>query len=330
MPITGPDSGCMAASTGWRGEALVTPDLVLRLPTEDDIPALVDLAGDWEVAKFTSMIPHPYGEDDARAFLDEAAGGRAAGTHIVFAVERRATPGLIGCAGLRIKDGAAELGYWIGTPHGGRGYATQAAQALMRLAFTKLGLSRAFAEIMAGNPASGRVLAKAGLAAKGAATGCRGRCAGQPTEMFEITREAWAAREVAKPQVLVAAVALVDTDGRVLLAKRPVGKSMAGLWEFPGGKLDPGETPEAALVRELAEELAIDITESCLAPLAFASHPYEDFHLLMPLYVCRTWLGQVTPLEGQTLKWVRPLDMRDIPMPPADLPLIPLLRDTIA
>lgn len=127
--------------------------------------------------------------------------------------------------------------------------------------------------------------------------------------------------------VLVAAVALIDADGRVLLAQRPVGKSMAGLWEFPGGKVESGETPEAALIRELAEELGIDTWASCLAPLTFASHAYADFHLLMPLYACRKWQGEVSPREGQALKWVRPTDLRDYPMPPADLPLIPVLRD---
>lgn len=127
--------------------------------------------------------------------------------------------------------------------------------------------------------------------------------------------------------VLVVAVALVDADGRVLLAQRPEGKSMAGLWEFPGGKIEPAETPEAALIRELQEELGIDTWASCLAPLSFASHAYESFHLLMPLYVCRKWQGQPQSREGQALKWVRPEDLRNYPMPPADLPLIPVLRD---
>ncbi len=132
-----------------------------------------------------------------------------------------------------------------------------------------------------------------------------------------------------KPLVLVAAAALIDTDGRVLLARRPQGKAMAGLWEFPGGKLHAGETPEAALLRELDEELGIDTRHSCLAPIGFASHAYEDFHLLMALYVCRTWRGQARPLEGQELGWVRPLRLSDYPMPPADRPLIALLRDLL-
>jgi 8-oxo-dGTP diphosphatase len=127
--------------------------------------------------------------------------------------------------------------------------------------------------------------------------------------------------------VLVSAVALIDVDGRVLLARRPEGKSMAGLWEFPGGKVEPGETPENALIRELHEELGIDTWSSCLAPLSFASHNYGDFHLLMPLFACRKWQGTPVPKEGQTLKWVRPQRLRDYPMPPADIPLIPILRD---
>ena len=131
------------------------------------------------------------------------------------------------------------------------------------------------------------------------------------------------------PLVLVAAVVLVDADGRVLLAQRPEGKAMAGLWEFPGGKVDPGETPEAALIRELAEELGIDVAASCLAPFTFASHAYPDFHLLMPLYVCRKWTGIPTPREGQHLAWVRPARLADYPMPPADKPLLALLRDLL-
>ncbi|MFC3088771.1 (deoxy)nucleoside triphosphate pyrophosphohydrolase [Tabrizicola soli] len=127
--------------------------------------------------------------------------------------------------------------------------------------------------------------------------------------------------------LLVSAVALVDADGRVLLAQRPEGKSLAGLWEFPGGKVEPGETPEAALIRELKEELDIDTWSSCLAPLTFASHSYDDFHLLMPLFICRRWQGTVRPTEGQTLAWVRPNALRDYPMPPADIPLLPILRD---
>lgn len=129
--------------------------------------------------------------------------------------------------------------------------------------------------------------------------------------------------------ILVAAAALVDVDGRVLLARRPEGKQLAGLWEFPGGKVEPGERPEDALIRELGEELGIEVKEACLAPLTFASHSYQDFHLLMPLWICRRWSGFATPREGQTLKWAKASDLRSYPMPPADAPLIPPLIELL-
>ncbi|MGD0865873.1 MAG: 8-oxo-dGTP diphosphatase MutT [Rhizomicrobium sp.] len=129
--------------------------------------------------------------------------------------------------------------------------------------------------------------------------------------------------------VLVAACALIDPDGRVLIAERPPGKNMAGLWEFPGGKIEAGERPEETVIRELKEELGIDVKEPCLAPFTFASHSYPDFQLLMPLFVCRRWEGIVTPREGQAIKWVRPRDLNAYKMPPADLPLIPMLRDLL-
>ena len=131
------------------------------------------------------------------------------------------------------------------------------------------------------------------------------------------------------PIVLVAAAALVDQDNRVLLAQRPVGKPMAGLWEFPGGKVEDGETPEEALVRELMEELHIEVCLTCLTPYTFASHRYETFHLLMPLYICRNWEGDLTPREGQAIAWVRPQRLSDYSMPAADAPLIPFLRDLL-
>lgn len=129
--------------------------------------------------------------------------------------------------------------------------------------------------------------------------------------------------------IWVAAVALVDGDGRVLLAQRPPGKEMAGLWEFPGGKIEASETPEEALIRELKEELGIDVSASCLSPLTFASHRYDAVHLVMPLYACRIWKGHVQALEGQALAWVKPHDLENYPMPPADIPLIPVLKDLL-
>ena len=135
--------------------------------------------------------------------------------------------------------------------------------------------------------------------------------------------------ETPLPIVLVVAVALIDVDGRVLIAKRPEGKKLAGLWEFPGGKVEPGERPEAALIRELREELGIEVSESCLAPFVFASHAYDSFHLLMPLYLCRRWNGVVAAREHDALAWVKPNRLSDYPMPPADEPLVAWLRDLL-
>jgi 8-oxo-dGTP diphosphatase len=133
----------------------------------------------------------------------------------------------------------------------------------------------------------------------------------------------------ARTILFVVAAALVDPDNRVLISQRPQGKALAGLWEFPGGKLAPGETPEEALVRELKEELDIEVCLTCLAPFTFASHTYETFHLMMPLYLCRNWDGEIVPREGQSVKWVRASKLTDYPMPPADIPLIPFLRDLL-
>jgi 8-oxo-dGTP diphosphatase len=199
-----------------------------------------------------------------------------------------------------------------------------------------LTLDRIVTDVVVDNDASRAVLRRIGFRPAGTATR-RSKTSGQdrPVLLFEATRDdvfgttepPAPAEQGGKPLLLVAACALVDLDGRVLLARRPEGKKMAGLWEFPGGKLNPGETPEAALIRELKEEIGIDVTAACLAPFAFASHAYEGFHLLMPLYICRRWKGIPKPRENQTLTWVRAAKLSEYDMPPADKPLIPLLRD---
>ena len=327
MPTTGPDPGCLAAAGAWDGRPLETDRLRLRPPREEDIPQLVSLAGDWEVARYTAMIPHPYAEADARAFLESCARDRASGRGLDFALERREAPGLIGCVGAEIADRVATVGYWLGRSFWGQGLATEALRRVLRLLFAGTDVTEARAAVLPANPASCRVLEKAGLGFEGEETGEKGRCNGQPTRLYRITRDAWLRQQAEKPTLLVAAVALVDIDGRVLIAQRPEGKHLGGLWEFPGGKVKPEETPESALIRELDEELSIDVTESCLAPFTFASHAYDRFHLLMPLYLCRVWKGEVAPREGQRVKWVRPARLGDYPMPPADAPLVAMLRD---
>ncbi|MGI4943741.1 MAG: bifunctional GNAT family N-acetyltransferase/(deoxy)nucleoside triphosphate pyrophosphohydrolase, partial [Janthinobacterium lividum] len=266
------------------------------------------------------------------------------GYHLAITGEEAGQEMVVGCVGLRLdgKPGTASLGFWIGRRFWGHGVATEAAGAASRWALANLPIEHLVAHVADDNLASLAVLRRIGFREVGKGRErFLARGGEHPVTRFEATRAdmAPAATPVADPPplkptapgatplVLVAACALIDADGRVLLAQRPAGKSMAGLWEFPGGKLNPGETPEAALIRELQEELGINVSASCLAPLAFASHAYERFHLLMPLYVCRRWTGRPEGREGQALAWVRPMRLTDYPMPPADLPLIPLLRD---
>ncbi len=319
-----PDTPCWHAGKGWIGNPLDTARLRLRRLEPGDAAAITELAGDWEVARWTALVPHPYGPDDAAAFIAL----QSSGDQVTMAVERRLDGALIGVIGFGPGQAGFEIGYWIGRPYWGKGYASEALRRATRLAFANFDLPSLTAEILPDNAASTRVLARAGFSRAGSgerdlpARGIRASL-----DRWRLTRDEWGRVQSSKPMLLVAAVALLDVDGRVLIAQRPEGKMMAGFWEFPGGKVHGGETPEAALVRELEEELGIDVRESCLAPLAFASHDYDTFHLLMPLYACRTWKGTVMPREGQKLAWVRPVRLADYPMPPADVPLVAILRD---
>lgn len=287
-------------------------------------------------------IPYPYPRSLADEWIGSTVRELAAGSayHLAITGHEGKQEILVGVVGLRLDRTAraGRLGYWVGRAYWRHGVATEAAGRMTSWAFANLPLDRITAEVSPGNDASAAVLRRVGF--RQADGGARKAPAGSgkpQAAVFEATRddifgriEAPAgnlAAPDAKPLLLVAACALVDVDGRVLLARRPEGKKMAGLWEFPGGKLNPGETPEAALIRELREEIGIDVTAACLAPFAFASHDYEGFHLLMPLFVCRRWKGTPTPREKQTLAWVRASKLSEYEMPPADKPLIPLLRD---
>ncbi len=322
-----------------------TERLLLRPLRTDDAAALHRLVNDWAVVRNLSKLPFPYPRKLADEWIASTARQIDDGTgfHLAIAGPEEGSE-LVGCVGLRLDTTprVGNLGYWVGRRFWGHGVATEAVARLARWALANLDLDRLEAHVAADNPASAAVLRRAGFREVG-----RGeetflaRGGRHPVVRFEATRddlftpadppaEAGPQAEPpagAKPIVLVAACALVDVDGRVLLTRRPEGKSMAGLWEFPGGKLDPGETPEAAIIRELREELGIDVAESCLAAFAFASHGYEKFHLLMPLYLCRRWSGRPEGRENQTLAWVPPRKLAEYPMPPADKPLIPLLRD---
>ncbi|HEY1720446.1 MAG TPA: 8-oxo-dGTP diphosphatase MutT [Magnetospirillaceae bacterium] len=315
---------------GWNGRPIDTARLILRAPRADDVPRMMELLADPDVVRHTARVPHPYTKADGERFIAACAEERAAGAGVTLAIEERVSGQMIGCIGAPFAPGNAEMGYWLGRPYWSQGYATEAARRLLRFLFEVCSRGLVWACPEPSNPASRRVLEKCGLAferREHMLFPARGD--ERDVDVLSIDREHWTASHAARKQVLVVAAALIDSDGRVLLAQRPTGKSMAGLWEFPGGKLDAGETPEAALVRELHEELGIDITESCLAAIGFVSHDYDTFHLLMPLYACRQWRGQLTPREGQSLEWVRAARLTDYKMPPADVPLVAALRDLL-
>ena len=330
-------------------EPLRTERLTLRPLRGEDAAELHRLVNDWEVAKTLARVPFPYPRELADEWIASTRDGIAEGRawHLAIAgIEAAGTPEekevLVGCVGLTLDPSGkeAELGYWVGRRFWGHGVGPEAAGRLARWALANLGIGKLVASALLENARSQAVLRRIGFRQVG--EGAReflSRGGAMPVVLFEMGRDdlpadVLPAAPAPQPEevpgkriVLVSACALIDPDGRVLLARRPEGKPLAGLWEFPGGKVHPGETPEAALIRELKEELAIDVAESCLAPFAFASHAYDGFHLLMPLYLCRRWSGHVTGQEGQALAWVRPQKLSDYPMPPADKPLVALLRD---
>jgi 8-oxo-dGTP diphosphatase len=303
-----------------------TARLRLRPLALSDASVIERLAGDWEIARFTAHIPHPYPKGGAAPWIEETWAEAGAGKKVVAAIERLADGQLVGCIELDMTpgNGTGSLGYWIGRPYWGSGIASEAGAAMMKLGFGPLGLSRVEATAVPANRRSIRVQEKLGLALIGE------RLETAPARGGNMRVEVRSlSRSMVRRRVLVSAAALVDVDGRVLLARRPPGRPLAGLWEFPGGKVGDNETPESALIRELKEELGIDVTQNCLAPFTFASHRYPDFDLLMPLYVCRRWDGTVTAMEAQELAWVRPARLSDYPMPPADEPLVAMLRDAL-
>jgi 8-oxo-dGTP diphosphatase len=321
---------------------LRTERLTLRPPRPDDADAIHRLVNDWEVVRMLSRLPFPY----PRALTDEWIASTAtqmedgSAYHLAITGAENGAEMLIGCVGLRLDEAprVADLGYWVGRKFWGHGVAREAADRASRWALANLPIDVVRAKVAVDNPASAAVLRHLGFREVRRGTEAfLARGTSHQVLVFEATREDLfgvvevgdAAQGIAggKPLLLVAACALIDTDTRVLLARRPEGKKMAGLWEFPGGKVKPGETPEVALIRELHEELGIDVTASCLAAFTFASYAYDTFHLLMPLYLCRRWDGLVRPMEGQTLAWVRPNKLAEYEMPPADKPLVPLLRD---
>ena len=318
---------------------LRTERLTLRPFQPADAAGLHRLINDFDVAKMLELVRFPYHRELADEWIASTVRDLASGAacHLAITGEEDAREVLVGAVGITIDRGSrtGRLGYWVGRKYWGHGVATEAATRLVSWAFANLEIDRITAAVATDNPASAAVLQRIGFRKTGAGhQHFASRSTDLPIWLFEAGRDdifghtdVPAVAAGTKPLLLVAACALVDVDGRVLLARRPEGKKMAGLWEFPGGKLNPGETPEEALIRELKEELGIDVAAACLAPFAFASHAYEGFHLLMPLFLCRRWKGTPKPREMQTLAWVSPRRLSEYEMPPADKPLIPLLRD---
>jgi 8-oxo-dGTP diphosphatase len=329
----------MADLTAPAFAPLATERLTLRPFAAVDAAELHRLINDWEVCRNLAAVPFPYGRELADEWIASTHASLAEGRayHLAITGHEAEREVIVGGVGLRLDKEArsARLGYWVGRRFWGHGVASEAAGRLARWAMANLSLDRVEATVATDNPGSVAVLRRIGFRHVGdGMESFLARGGEQKVLRFEASRDdlfGHAAPEpqegAEKPILVVAACALVDLDGRVLLARRPEGKKMAGLWEFPGGKLNPGETPEAALIRELKEELGIDVTASCLAPLFFASHGYERFHLLMPLYVCRRWKGTPQGREGQALAWVHKERLGEYPMPAADRPLVPLLRD---
>lgn len=307
---------------------LETERLRLRPLRPGDLARITALADDAEIAARTAAIPHPYKPHHAEYWLTNSRAERERGEAVTYAIADRETDAFLGGVSLTLMAGAEKgviLGYWLGRASWGQGLATEAVRRVLHFAFTDLDRVSAYALVIPGNAASFGVLAKLGFEPC-ATDGIPVEDQCRPALGRRIARADFLAAQPVPKTLFVVAAALIDGDGRILLAQRPEGKALAGLWEFPGGKVSPGETPEAALVRELQEELGISVRPSCLAPFAFASHTYPQFHLMMPLYLCRVWEGEPHGKEGQALAWVRPQRLHDYPMPPADVPLVAQLR----
>ena len=268
-------------------------------------PTEPDLGGCWSAGVGWA------GQPLDTAHLRLSPHGDTGSRHFSVRAEDRLTGGDVARFDIALNDAeGAEILAYFAPGAAERDFAAESLRRCLRMLFSNFGVALVKAGNLAENQSFSPVFAALGFAPDGV-----------------LTRGKWAEIRASRKHVLVVAAALIDTDGRVLLARRPAGKSMEGQWEFPGGKIDPGETPEQALIRELKEELGIDVTESCLAPLAFASHDYDHFHLLMPLYAIRQWRGRPSGREGQTLAWAGKDRLNAYPMPPADIPLVAQLRD---
>jgi len=291
------------------------------------------LVNDWSVVRMLSHLPFPYPRDLADQWITSTIDRQSAGTAWHFAICEGET--LIGCVGLSLghPNQAAKIGYWIGRPYWQQGIATLCVRQVIEWAFATLPVSEIIADVAQDNLASIALLDRLGFGRSGATRTpflSRGPDP-YPVLIYSKKKEKPIDSTGSKPGtsrvLLVVAGILIDQEGRILLAQRPPGKPLAGMWEFPGGKVEPHESPEQALVRELHEELGVDVSAGCIAPFAFVSENIGARHLLMPLYVCRRWRNQPVGKEGQELAWVTADQLESYPMPAPDRPLIPLIRE---
>ncbi len=321
--------------------SLLTPRLALVPVWQIDAEAYAGAMNDPLLRRFTLRLSEDLSVEEMRGFQEDSQLAWGEGRSYQFGIVDRTTRQTLGGIGFRADINS--FGYWLTESARGQGLMSEAVTSVLAYLFDVVGVEVIKAGTDPENHISRRILEKHGFQP----TGCEKMPAPNKggvlvdCNMMALTKAAYqigktnagcfgaAGVSLSQPLVLVSAAVLIDRDGRILLAQRPEGKSMAGLWEFPGGKVQDGESPELALVRELKEELGIDVTTSCLAPLTFASHAYEGFHLLMPVFAIRVWEGQPQSREGQALKWVALNELRNYPMPPADVPLVPILFDLL-
>jgi 8-oxo-dGTP diphosphatase len=306
---------------------LVTERLVLRPFEPSDAPRLQHLANDIRIAERLSRMPYPYSLTDAQEFIDHSQKAIKKGTSVPLAIIRRSDQALLGGVGLE-----EEIGYWLGFEYWGQGYMKEAVKALLHFAFITLKMTEIQGSARTDNTASRRIFEGFGFRETGIKEAVSRAYEGtKPAVTYALSLKEFLAHYngIKRPIVWVVAGALVNDRGELLLADRPPGKKLAGVWELPGGKLEPSETPELALIRELKEELHIDVSEENLEPLTFASYGYDTFHLIMPLYLCRKWQGIPHGAEGQKLAWVRYEDLIHYPFPPPDIMLTHRLADVL-
>jgi len=296
---------------------IATERLILRPLEAHDAAAMTLLASDIRVAERLNRIPHPYSLDDAKAYIAYANAGLKKGTHVCLAIVRRVDHTFLGVIGLE-----EELGYWIGHRFWEQGYGKEAVHSFMHFCFFALNQKEIEAKALMANLASCRILEGLGFQNLGIVRITSLAYQGErPAQKYFLSRKDYIEHynSILRPHVWVVAAALVNDRKELLMAERPHGVRMAGVWELPGGKMEPGETPEQTLIRELHEELHIKVDKEDLEPFSFVSYRYDTFHLIMPIYLCRNWQGTPHGAEGQRISWVTYRDLAHMPLPAADI-----------